>query len=188
MRVLLETVLDNAKRSDYDTDMSSIPPLPPSALPTPTSPPKTEIVVRKFRVKPEPWMIGVAEKLVREMLPLRLVAGYLGVSASTLAAWRTAGEDPACSDPLLQELAFTIAKARAEMTVNGIAMLKAHAMTDYRAGLELLKAADPETWSPKSTVKLEAEVSVKPARDLSKLTLEQLDELERLEALTKPDA
>jgi hypothetical protein len=141
-----------------------------------------------MRVRPEQWMVSVAEKLVREMLPLRLVAGYLGVSASTLSAWRTAGEDPACTDPVLQELALAIARGRAEMTVNGIAMLKAHAMTDYRAGLELLKAADPDTWNPKSTVKLEAEVTVKPSRDLSKLTLEQLDELERLEALTKPDA
>jgi hypothetical protein len=169
--------------------MSSIPPLPPGVLPEVIdATPKAKIVpARKFKTKVEPHMIPLAQKLAQEMMPLKHIAGYLGVSPATLTAWRTAGETEGCPDPLLVELALAIAQGRAKMTESAISLLKGHAVLDHRAALELLKAADPETWNPKTSVKIEAEISAKPARDLSKLTVEQLAELEHLERLALPE-
>ena len=161
-----------------------IPPLPPGTITVLDS--KTKVATRSFKTKVEAWMIPVAGKLVRGMMPLKVVAGYLGVSDATLRQWRTLGEDPGCADPLLVDFALEIAKARGEMTESAIGMMKAHAMQDHRALETLLKACDAEVWAPKSTVKLEGEISVRPSIDLSNLTQEELDQYEALHAKALP--
>lgn len=166
---------------------SSIPPLPPGAALVEAPASKTSIVKRSFKRKPEPWMIPLVERLAREMMPIRQIPGYLGTTYAMMTAWRNAGEEEGCSDPLLVEFALAFAKGRAEMTETAVSLLKGHAMTDFRAAVELLKAADPETWSPKSTVKIEAEISPKSAIDLTKLTAAELDAYEALSEKARRD-
>jgi hypothetical protein len=125
-------------------------------------------------------MIPLVDKLVREMLPMQQVANYLGVTYSTFNNWRAMGEDPECTEPLYREFAATILRARAEMTQAGIGLLRAHAVTDWRALMEILRAADPDTWIHQTKVKVDKNVNHTTNLDLSRLSDEELAQYERL--------
>jgi hypothetical protein len=138
-------------------------------------------VTKRWHTKIEGWMIDVAEKAILEGLPMARVAGLLGVSTRTLEKWRAEGQQPGCKDALKVELSVTIEEARAKAAQAGIQLMKMHAMKDWKAQLELLRAQDPQTWSPQSRQHIEIEMKT-PERDLSQLSDEELAQLEALEA------
>jgi len=148
--------------------------------------PKTAKKTPSFKTKIEEWMIPVAVKALKSGLPLSLVGGLLGVTRRTLTSWRDLGSQEGCTDPLLVQFALDIEKARAEASMDGVALMQQHAAVDHKAALALLQAQDPETWSPQSRVKLEATVAPAPARDLSKLSNEELQQLAALETKLLP--
>jgi hypothetical protein len=159
-------------------------------LPPPLPPGATQIVVEapravSFKTKIEPWHIEVAARALSEGLPLSNVAGLLGITRQTMTKWRELGMREDCTDPLLTAFAAATEQARAKACLEAIGYLKLAAQTDWRAALELLKASDPDTWAPKSSVKVEATVApAAPTRDYSRLSEEQFRQLQELDALT----
>lgn len=149
-------------------------------------PPKNKLAKVSFSTRVEPWMPDMAAKLIRDMTPMRQVAGYLGVSPPTLSSWIRMGEDPGCTDPILVELAVAVARARAESVTEGMKMLRPHAERDYRALMEILRASDPDTWVQTAKVKNEVEVTTKPSMDFSKLSDEEFAVFERLATKALP--
>ena len=131
------------------------------------------------RSKLEPWMLDVVETAIMEGMPLRLVGGLIGVKPRTLNDWYQQGSDDACSEPLMSLFAAKVDECRAKAAREGIAMMRIHAIGDYRAALELLKVSDPETWNTAKKVDVQKEVILK--RDLSGLDADELLQLQRLE-------
>lgn len=138
---------------------------------------------KRLRTKLEDWMIPVAEQALLNGSPLRTVAGLIQVSYRTLERWLAAGEEEGCDDELLLDFVATVYEARSQVASKGMSIMNAHALTDWRAQLEINRAQDPETWAPQSRSKVDVDVKVSERkRDLSHLSLEQLEELNRLES------
>ena len=131
------------------------------------------------KTKLEVWMLDVTEKAIEEGMPLKLIGGLLGVSPSTLGSWYQQGSDDACTDDLKCAFAAKVDSSRSKAAREGIAMMRIHAIGDYRAALELLKVSDPDTWNTVRKVDVQKEVHVK--RDLSGLNVDELLQLQDLE-------
>lgn len=69
----------------------------------------------------------ILAKVERHPHDLKAVARACGVYPSDLLAWYAAGQDPACLDPLMSELARAIAAARFERAVQNFDRLVAAA-------------------------------------------------------------
>lgn len=136
---------------------------------------------KRLRGKLEPWMVKTAESLIREGMPVATIAGALHITRQTLLRWYQEGIDEACEDELKAEFAAAIHHARSEAAQEGVRMLKLHAMTDYRAAVELLRAQDSEVWSPKERKQVEVNVTHHRGEDLSALTDDQLKQLKEAE-------
>lgn len=176
--------------------MSSPPPLPPGVATLPASsfldaipaakPVQTALTKpqakKRFYTKAEPWMVGVAEQAILQGNSLKHVAGLLRVALRTLMRWLEAGQDEHCEDELLVELAVTIEHARAQTAAAGMKIMVAHGQLDWRAYLEVLRAQDPETWSAQTRSKVDVNVAVSKAKDLTHLSLEQLERMHALES------
>ena len=127
----------------------------------------------------EPWMLDVTEKAIEEGMPLKLIGELLGVSPKKLGEWYQEGSDDACTDDMKAAFAAKVDSSRSKAAREGIAMMRIHAMGDYRAALELLKVSDPDTWNTARKVDVQKEVHVK--RDLSGLNVDELLQLQELE-------
>lgn len=128
-------------------------------------------------------MIPIAANLIEQGLPVATVAGALGVSRPTLRRWLDEGSKDDCPDPLLSAFAAAVEYARTRAAEEGVRLMRIHAQSDYRAALELLKASDPETWSPAQRRTVDVSVkheTVEP--DLSQLSDTELRKLQNLEA------
>lgn len=124
-------------------------------------------------------MLDVVETAIAEGMPLRLVGGLIGVAPRTLNEWYQKGSDDACTEPLLSQFAEKVDSCRAKAALEGIRLMRIHAVGDYRAALELLKVSDPETWNTAKKIDVQKEVIHK--RDLSGLDADELLQLQRLE-------
>jgi hypothetical protein len=129
--------------------------------------------------KLEPWMLDVVETAIMEGMPLRLVGGLIGVKPTTLNGWYQDGSQDDCPDALKVAFASRVDVCRAKAAREGIALMRIHALGDYRAALELLKVSDPETWNTAKKHEVTRETIVK--RDLSGLDAEELLALQRIE-------
>lgn len=153
----------------------------PPPLPAKKAEGASTLATRTYRSKLEPWMIGAAEAAIRQGLPLKNVAGVIGVSARTLSSWLERAQEEGC-DPLLAAFGATIEHARAEVSAEGVRLLKVHALSDPKALVELLRAQDPETWSPQTRSKVDVTVTPKAPLGLPNASDEELRELAALEA------
>ncbi len=138
-----------------------------------------------YRKKFEPWMGGVAKAAILDGLPLNLIAGLIGVSASRLRPWYQEGSSEECRDPELAEFASQIDAARSEAGLKSVRLMSQHALLDYRAAVELFKVSDPETWNPARKVQVDSTVTHR-LPDRSSLTDEELLQLEALESKMLP--
>jgi hypothetical protein len=141
---------------------------------------------RSFKTTIEPWMTPVVVKAIEAGMPLHLVGGLVGVTRRTLTSWRDLGSTEGCPEPLLVEFALAVEEARAKASMAGVQLMQQHAAVDWRAAKTLLEAQDPETWGTKTNMKIEATVAPGPARDLSKLTDSELQQLAMLETKLLP--
>jgi hypothetical protein len=121
------------------------------------------------------------------MLPMSQIPGMLGVSQAAFSNWLAIGEDPASDSSLHQEFYYMVHKTRAEMNQQGVDMLKAHAISNPKALMDLLRAVDPETWVVQQKMKVEKNVTHRADVDLSRLTDEQIDQYEKLLRLASGD-
>lgn len=161
-------------------------PLKVSSNPLDVSP-KTTVLPAKTRPiaaprKFAPWMIGVAEQVVKQGRPLKYVADTLGISLGTLDRWRAFGVDERCADLDLQAFATVILKARAEVVGDLVEVMRAHANNDWRAAHTLLKALDPDVWVETTKSKSDVTVVAAAPADLSCLTDDELEMKDRIEA------
>jgi hypothetical protein len=158
------------------------PPLPRTAVvaaaPAGALPAKFE---RRPAPKLAPHMIETARTALVNGLPLQLVAGLIGIHKRTLQRWLELGQDENCSDPLLAEFALVVEQARAQAALDGVKALKLHALTDWKATVELLRAQDPDTWSPTTRSKIDVTVTPKGPKSLAHLTEAELEERAALE-------
>lgn len=136
---------------------------------------------RRFRTKLEPWMAKVVGAAIKQAQPLSTTAGLIGVTKATLIRWRQEGLEEGCPDPLKVELAVIIEEARSEAIQAGMETMQLHAAEDWRAQAEILRALDPDTFSPQHRSKVEVEVK-EVKRSLKHLSDAEVLELERLEA------
>jgi hypothetical protein len=134
---------------------------------------------RSFKTTIEPWMTPVVVKAIEAGMPLHLVGGLVGVTRRTLTSWRDLGSTEGCPEPLLVEFALAVEEARAKASMAGVQLMQQHAAVDWRAAKTLLEAQDPD-------MKIEATVAPGPARDLSKLTDSELQQLAMLETKLLP--
>jgi len=124
-------------------------------------------------------MISVVESAIEQGVPITAIAGLLNVAPGRFKSWYVEGLDDECKNPLYIDLAVVMEEARAKAIANGMRQMKLHGTVDWKAHHEALKVSDPETWNTASKVKVEQNVTVQ--RDLSNLTLEEVEELARLE-------
>jgi hypothetical protein len=136
---------------------------------------------KRFTTKLTPEMIGVADRMFRNGGTVKTVAGALGVSVRTFNEWLEKGSVEGCPDELLVEFAATCESARAEAVNEGMASLKMHGQTDWKAQLEYLRALDPDTFSPQTRSKVDIKVEAKRTIDYSKLSDTELERLAQIE-------
>ncbi len=137
-------------------------------------------VTRGWRTKAEPWMVGVLSAAIERGEPVHSAAGLLRVSKTTLLKWIHEGAADGCRDPLLAELSAAVYEARSKAISTGVRNLQTHARKDWKAQLELLRAQDPDAWSPQTRSKVEV-THVEAPEDLSVLTEEELLQREMIE-------
>jgi len=127
--------------------------------------------------------IGTIRAALRSGMPLSQTAGLIGISSSTLHSWLRKGYEPEPGDdPLYAELAHVVDFERSQQTLQGVELMKIHALKDPRAARWLLQAQDPHTWGDKLQQKVEVEhTHKKAAEDLSMLTDEELELRARIE-------
>lgn len=138
-------------------------------------------VLSSFAKKLTPEMITVIANAMEMGMPDKSVAGLIGVHKTTFLRWLGEGAKEDCPDPRKVELAVRVEQARQRAVMAGVQNLAIHAQRDWRAQVELLRAMDPETWSP--TQRIQHEVTqVEKEEDLSMLTDEELEIRAQIEA------
>jgi len=131
-------------------------------------------------------MLPVVKALLEEGLPVKLVAGKVGISYPTFKSWYEQGEAEDCKDELLVAFARTVAEARATAAQLGVKLLKQHAVVDWKAAHALLKAQDPDIWGEKRELKVDAKVETKNADDLAQfLSDEELELAKKVAAAAR---
>lgn len=105
-----------------------------------------------------------------------------GIGPSTLYRWLETGEADAEAekDSPERELWEAVTRAEGEAEVHAVAILRRAMSEDWRAAVEYLKRRSPERWSATENVKHQGEVKHAHGIDYSKLTPEELEQLERL--------
>lgn len=89
-------------------------------------------------------ILGWVEKLPNN---LKAVAKACNIYPSDLMAWYAAGQDPACKDPLMAELAWRVAEIRGEKAAANYARLESLATEgDFRAVERLDEMANASAW------------------------------------------
>lgn len=120
-----------------------------------------------------PWMLNVVCDNLREGATLKTCAARIRVNPRTLTTWLTAGRKEGATAEL-EELALAVEEARADYVSGLVEVVKVHAFKDWRAAEMLLRAADPETYSPQHRSKVDITVTRDDEEDLSGLSDEQL--------------
>lgn len=128
-------------------------------------------------------------------MPLQTTAGLVGVSQNTLHRWLRRGQDaidlrdeggePEPSELIYEKLTKEVDLGRSKQHLEGIRMMKLHALKNWQAQIALLKAQDPHTYAERSVSKVEMEVDRPPALDYSALSDEELETLARLQEKAK---
>ena len=155
------------------------PPLPPKPGALAQTAP-TQVLGKGYRTSCEPHMAQTAESAMAQGLPLAMLAGLLGVHKRTVMRWLEQGQAEN-ADPVLAAFSAAVERGRAAFGAEGIKVLRAHALTDWKPMHELLKAQDPDTWAPKT--KLDVKVEKAPeVEDLSGLPDEDLERIAALES------
>lgn len=89
-------------------------------------------------------IVGWVEKLPHN---LKAVAKACNIYPSDLMAWYAAGQDPACKDPLMAELAWKIAEIRGNKAAENFARIEVLASEgDFRAVEKLEEMSTASAW------------------------------------------
>ena len=135
---------------------------------------------------------------LRAGMPLQMTAGLVGVTQATLYRWVRKGQDvidlredggePDPKDLIYEKLTLAVDFGRSRQNLEGIEMLKIHALKNYQAQVALLKAQDPHTWAERSVSKVEVDDTRAPATDYSALSDEELELLASLQEKARAKA
>lgn len=176
--------VDYVEQMNHTWDMKPMFPTGPDKKPPPL-PAKADAVkvevVKRFATKLEPHMIPVAERAIEMGMPMKSVAGLLGVHKATFTRWLEMGMAEGQQDELLVEFAVRLEQARQKAILGGVQNLQLHAMRDWRAQKALLEALDPEVWVTRQHVTQDINVTKGEEEDLSSLTDEELEMRRQIE-------